>query len=287
MRNRKQLSNIVAIIVFFVTFLFVVPQPSNAAVITARSLALKLVVSKENSTGYVRSAFKLWTDDDHDGCDTRKEVLIAESKVPVTRKSNCKITLGRWYSWYDGKTWTNPSDVSIDHVVPLKEAWESGAKSWTSANRERYANDFDFSWSLDAVTNQVNSSKGDKDPTLWLPSLASARCTYAIHWVAVKYRWQLSVDTAERKKLLSILSGICGTKKITVPQVIDTSASANQNVNINTNTSNTNQSSLVIKKSTTGICHAPGTTYYDRTLNFTPFDTLQACLDSGGRLPLK
>lgn len=43
----------------------------------------------------------------------------------------------------------------------------------------------------------------------------------------------------------------------------------------------------VVKKSTTGICHAPGTTYYDRTLNFTPYDTIDGCLASGGRLPLR
>ena len=40
-----------------------------------------------------------------------------------------------------------------------------------------------------------------------------------------------------------------------------------------------------VKKSTTGICHAPGTTYYAQTKNFTPYKTLDDCLKSGGRLP--
>lgn len=41
----------------------------------------------------------------------------------------------------------------------------------------------------------------------------------------------------------------------------------------------------VVKKSKTGICHAPGGSYYSRTKNFTPFKTLDECLKSGGRLP--
>ena len=41
----------------------------------------------------------------------------------------------------------------------------------------------------------------------------------------------------------------------------------------------------VVKMSTTGICHAPGTTYYDRTTNYTAYSTIDACLAAGGRLP--
>jgi hypothetical protein len=41
----------------------------------------------------------------------------------------------------------------------------------------------------------------------------------------------------------------------------------------------------VVKKSKSDICHAPGTTYYDQTKNFTSYNTIQECLNSGGRLP--
>ena len=56
------------------------------------------------------------------------------------------------------------------------------------------------------------------------------------------------------------------------------------NVHQNSGASNGN---YVVKKSSTGICHAPGTTYYAKTKNFTAYDSIQGCLDSGGRLPLR
>ena len=40
-----------------------------------------------------------------------------------------------------------------------------------------------------------------------------------------------------------------------------------------------------VKMSKTKICHAPNTSYYDKTKNFTPYKTLKECLDAGGRLP--
>lgn len=193
------------------------PAPTHATTTTARALALKLVVRAENGAGYTRAGFPLWVDADHDGCDTREEVLIAESKTKPVLGPRCRVISGKWLSWYDAKTWTNPSDVDIDHVVPLKEAWESGARSWTKATRTSYANDLTYSWSLDAVTDNVNSSKGARDPAQWLPPVATTHCTYATHWVAIKYRWRLTVDSTERAKLLSILLGTCGARTLTVP----------------------------------------------------------------------
>jgi enoyl-CoA hydratase/carnithine racemase len=104
-----------------------------------------------------------------------------------------------------------------DDVVALKEAWDSGAKSWSATDRSRFHNDLGYAWTLDAVTDNVNSAKGDSDPAQWLPPLTSARCTYAIHWVAIKYRWRLSVDSTEKAKLSSILSGTCGARTLTIP----------------------------------------------------------------------
>jgi hypothetical protein len=144
---------------------------------------------------------------------------LAESRsaVTFTTASHCYVKSGSWYSWYDGKTWTLASSVQIDHVVAVAEAWASGARSWTSAVRTRYYNDLSYPWTLDAVTSSVNLAKGDRDPAHWLPPLASARCGYAIHWVAIKYRWRLSIDPTERATLLNLLSGTCGTKLVTLP----------------------------------------------------------------------
>ena len=134
-----------------------------------------------------------------------------------TTSRRCTVARGRWVSWYDGATWTIPSDVDIDHVVALKKAWESGAWSWTATNRQRFANDLGYAWTLDAVTDNVNARKGDRDPAQWLPPSPSVRCSYTIHWAAVKYRWRLGVDSTERATLLSILSGTCGARGVTVP----------------------------------------------------------------------
>ena len=144
-------------------------------------------------------------------------MLIAESRVTprYTTTRNCTVLPGRWISAYDGATWTLASDVDIDHRVALKEAWESGARSWTATNRMRFAND-GYPLALEAITDNVNSSKQDSDPAQWMPPLASNHCHYATAWVMVKYRWRLTMNAAERDKL-SRLSGACGAKVITIP----------------------------------------------------------------------
>lgn len=177
-------------------------QPASADTTTARSLLYKVAAEGGSST-YDRSYFKHWIDTNGDCQGTRAEVLIAESKVTptYTTSNHCAVAKGKWYSYYDGTTWTNPSDVDIDHLVALKEAWESGARSWSSSNRTRYANDLGFWPSLVAVTDNVNQSKSDRDPAEWLPPRTAARCTYAIQWVQVKYRWRLTINTAERHRV--------------------------------------------------------------------------------------
>jgi hypothetical protein len=195
-------------------------ESASATTITARSMLLKLSQKTESgSTTYSRTYFKQWIDANGDCQNTRAEVLIAESKATpkFTTTRHCTVLSGRWYSYYDGATWTKASDVDIDHMVPLKEAWESGARLWSVNNRTRYANDLGSYATLIAVTDNVNQSKGDRDPAGWLPPRAASRCTYAIQWVTVKYRWRLTIDSAERSKLSSILSGSCGARAVTVP----------------------------------------------------------------------
>lgn len=167
----------------------------------------------EVRTGYDRDAFRHWVDADGDGCDTREEVLIAEADDPVTVGSGCSLSGGRWYSYYDGVSQTRASALDIDHMVPLAEAWDSGARSWSAATRRSYANDLGDSRALVAVTASQNRSKGDQDIAEWLPP--RDRCRYLREWVAVKHRWRLSVDAAERSAMRS-LAGDCGNPTITV-----------------------------------------------------------------------
>ncbi|MBX7445463.1 MULTISPECIES: HNH endonuclease family protein [unclassified Arthrobacter] len=181
---------------------------------------------EDTSSAYDRALFEHWIDANGNGCDTRQEVLISESQVPVTYGSGCTITAGKWYSYYDGATWTNPSDVDIDHLVPLEEAWGSGAYRWTPELRKAYANDLDWSRSLVAVTDNVNQSKGSQDPSTWLPgdgSIDPKNCDYAIDWITVKWRWNLTADNAERDVLSSIVNGTsCGAIVIGRPAKMNT-----------------------------------------------------------------
>ncbi|REK84529.1 HNH endonuclease [Streptomyces inhibens] len=167
----------------------------------------QLQVAREFRTGYERDKFRLWTDADHDGCDTRKEVLISEAVVKPRQGKNCRLTGGKWRSYYDDKTVTDARKLDIDHVVPLAEAWDSGASKWTPERRERYANDLGADRSLVAVSLGENRTKGDKDPAEWMPPAKDATCTYATDWVAAKLRWKLTADRAEVKALRTVAAG--------------------------------------------------------------------------------
>src|SRR5262245_40972770 len=113
-----------------------------------REAVRRLPVAHETRVGYVRDRFRLWVDADGDCRDTRDEVLAAESRTRVT---GCDVTRGRWVSYYDRAVWRNSSDVDIDHLVPLAEAWDSGAKRWNASTRQRYANDLGDRRNLVAV----------------------------------------------------------------------------------------------------------------------------------------
>ncbi|MFJ2176269.1 HNH endonuclease family protein [Streptomyces sp. NPDC087851] len=179
------------------------PTPVSAA--TARTYLGSLTVQAEgSSSGYSRDLFPHWITQSG-ACNTR-EVVLKRDGTNVVQDSACAATSGTWHSVYDGATWTAASDVDIDHMVPLSEAWKSGASSWTTAQRQSFANDLTRP-QLIAVTDNVNQSKGDKDPANWMPPLASYKCTYVRAWVQVKYYYNLKVDSAEKTALTNALSG--------------------------------------------------------------------------------
>ena len=197
------------------------PAPATAAelsgTVSVSTMLAQLAVTPASASGYDRDLFVHWVDADGNGCDTRQEVLIQESVVPVVPGSGCTVVSGQWGSWYDGAVWTNPSDVDIDHMVPLSEAWKSGAYAWNAEQRRAFANDLGLGASLAAVTDNVNQSKSDSDPAEWMPPLAAAACRYATDWVLVKYRWNLSIDSVESTALHGILDGGCGAAGTVAP----------------------------------------------------------------------
>ncbi|MFD7750154.1 HNH endonuclease family protein [Streptomyces sp. NPDC059698] len=179
------------------------PTPVSAA--TARTYLGQLPVGAEgSSSGYSRDKFPHWITQSG-ACNTR-EVVLKRDGTNVQQDSSCAAVSGRWYSPYDGATWSAASDVDIDHMVPLAEAWRSGASSWTNAQRQSFANDLTRP-QLIAVTDNVNQAKGDKDPAEWMPPSSSYKCTYVRAWVHVKKHYNLSVDSAEKSALQSALNG--------------------------------------------------------------------------------
>ncbi|MFV0452141.1 MAG: S-layer homology domain-containing protein [Propioniciclava sp.] len=204
--------------------LILVPIEATAATASAATAIDHLEVVEEDSPPYDRDFFEHWIDADGDGCDTRAEVLQAESLVPVTYSTGCTVATGEWDSWYDEATWTVASDVDVDHMVPLAEAWRSGAWAWSPAQRRDFANDLDFGPSLEAVTDNVNQSKGDRDVADWLPPSAGATCRYLSDWVRVKYRWKLAIDAVEREVLLDDLVGDCGNPSLVLPEQVGAAA---------------------------------------------------------------
>jgi hypothetical protein len=182
---------------------------ATPSTISARILVSKLRVAAEHNTGYQRDLFTLWVDANHDGCNTRKEVLLAEAIIRPRETGNCSLSGGKWRSAYDGQIFTNSRGMDIDHMVPLQEAWASGGYKWNSATREAYANDLGYARSLIAVSATSNRSKSASDPWLWMPPLSSDHCQYINDWVAIKYRWNLAVDPTEKRDLIAKLRG-CG-----------------------------------------------------------------------------
>ena len=196
------------------------PGPAPAAAATSFTGTLAQAVAavpqvQERTTGYDRRLFPHWADADRDCQNARAEVLLAETSAAVTftTAGRCTVTTGRWTSWYDRGTWTAASDVDVDHLVPLAEAWGSGAAAWTSTRRRAFANDLGDPRSLGAVTDEVNQSKGDRDPAAWLPTYD--RCRYVAEWTAVKLRWRLTADAAE-KRVLTGYAASCPSTVLTV-----------------------------------------------------------------------
>lgn len=180
------------------------PPPASADSSAARTMLSHLVVHARGSMdGYSRDKFPHWEKISGE-CDTREMVLKRDGR-DVRTDAQCRPISGTWYSPYDGATWTKPSDVDIDHLVPLGNAWVSGASSWSTERRTELANDLTRP-QLFAVTDNVNQSKGDRAPDEWRPPLQSDWCTYAVDWIEVKDYYQLTVTEAEKAALNDMLN---------------------------------------------------------------------------------
>lgn len=178
------------------------PTPPSVAQ-TKHALERLVVAPAGTLAGYSREQFGGGWASTSNGCDVRERVLIRDGRNTTTG-AGCRLTSGRWRSIYDANIITTASKIDIDHVVPLAEAWRSGAQAWTAKRRERFANDLREP-QLIAVSAASNRSKGDSPPQEWKPPRRVVWCLYARWWIDVKTSWKLTSSPLERDALRSML----------------------------------------------------------------------------------
>ena len=188
--------------------------PATAARGTALAAVARLTVKgRAPRTGYSRDAFgQAWFDTNRNGCDTRNDILRRDL-VHKDMKNWCKVLAGtRNPDPYTGKKIRfvigGASEIDIDHVVALSDAWQKGAATWPAGKRLAFAND---PLALLAVDAGANRSKGDGDAATWLPPNKAYRCTYVARQVAVKLKYHVWVTSAERDAMVRVLSTCAGT----------------------------------------------------------------------------
>lgn len=195
---------------------------TTATNMTALALLATLPVKgRAPKTGYERSLKfgPAWLDVDHNGCDTRNDML-ARDLTATTLSGPCRVLSGSLADPYTGKTIsfvrgnTTSTAVQIDHLVPLMNAWETGAQQLTHEQRVAFAND---PINLLAVDGPTNSKKGAGDAATWLPAQKSFRCEYVARQVSVKATYGLWVTTPERDAIANVLSACPDQPALTSP----------------------------------------------------------------------
>ena len=187
------------------------PMPMRST----RALLADLRTATEHRKGYTAKRFAGWADADGDRCTTPREVFIAEAVTAPRVRSGCTLGRGKWLSRYDGAVRTRVTNLVADPVVGFREAWQSGAHRWSALTRRQLRNDLGYPSTLIGVTEASATTKAGREPTDWLPRKAF-RCSYLAQYVAVKWRWRLAVDGAERTVLRTRLAG-CSWPKVRLP----------------------------------------------------------------------
>lgn len=154
---------------------------------------------------YDRKDWPHWIDIDHDCQDTRAEILILYSTLSVTftSASPCQVAGGSWFDPYTGNIYTNPSDLDVDHIVPLAHAHRTGGAGWSLEQKTEFANDVA---NLLPVNDSANRSKSDKTPDKWRPPRREYWCQYAKAWQFVTNKYQLEVSSSEAQALNEMLA---------------------------------------------------------------------------------
>ena len=199
------------------------PRPTSTAQLGRPTAQLSISIAgvPDGLPAYDRDDWRHWIDADGDCQNTRHEVLIDESQIAVTYKSDrrCQVEAGRWFGAFTASTVTQASELDVDHMVPLANAHRSGGWAWGAERKRRYANSLQDPDHLIAVTAGANRSKGAKGPEEWKPMNRSYWCEYAVDWIRIKDTWELTVTPGEAAALQDMLA-TCGDR----PQLIVTQA---------------------------------------------------------------
>ncbi|NRQ31626.1 HNH endonuclease [Nonomuraea sp. NN258] len=182
--------------------------PEPASVSDARARLKQLTVGRPGSlAGYSHARFMPEWQEQEGPCDTR-EVVLRRDALSYRTDLECRAVHGRWHSPYDGMTLTSETQIDVDHLVPLSNAWRSGADKWSDARRHAFANDLTRP-ELIAVSERANVAKGGRSPITWRPPRRDYWCTYARAWIDVKHHYRLRVTANERAALAHMLR-TCG-----------------------------------------------------------------------------
>jgi hypothetical protein len=180
----------------------------EAALTSLNKLPVK---GRAPKTGYSREKFSHWRDPDRNGCDARNDILKRDLTMVVFKSGtdNCKVVAGKLLDPFSNKEIIfdlsqSSSNIDIDHVVALSNAWQTGAFNLTTLQRTNFAND---PLNLIAVDFRLNRQKGDGDAATWLPPYKSYRCTYVTRQVSVKAKYKLWVTTPEKAAIAKLLQG--------------------------------------------------------------------------------
>jgi uncharacterized protein DUF1524 len=186
--------------------------PAGTALDAVSRLEVK---GRAPKTGYSRERFgDGWAS--LDGCDTRDRILVRDLRAKSFRSATarCVVLRGRLADPYTAATIAyvrgGASEVDVDHVVALGDAWQKGAQRWPQRERVAFAND---PLNLLAVDAAANRQKGDGDAATWLPRNKAFRCAYIARQVSVKLKYALAVTAPEREAMRRVL-GRCPTLRV-------------------------------------------------------------------------
>ncbi len=152
-----------------------------------------------HSKKYNRKDWKHWVDSDHNCLNTRSEILKLRSRGTVSfNKKGCTVISGVWDDYYYPEVHTNAKKVDIDHLIPLKNAHQTGGSAWNKIEREVFANDPE---NLVITNLTYNRKKGAKGIDGWLPVHKNYACKYIKDWAKLKKKYSLQMTAKEQQTL--------------------------------------------------------------------------------------